>query len=161
VRYPIVEKGQKSFFVVDARRNCVVCGGASRGDQDAYIYCILDTHLPVRHSRPVALSTRVHRLLAFMTTKAARANVLSAYRAILREIYKSVSILPTPSLFLVLSHIFAFQSISPRSTRSRTTALNFRAVFESGSTKPSDTQNAITFLRSQRMYKVGHVRLVL
>ncbi|KAF8485037.1 hypothetical protein DFH94DRAFT_679547 [Russula ochroleuca] len=58
-----------------------------------------------------------------------------AYRAILRELYKA--------------------SISPRSTRSRTTALNFRAVLES--TKSSDfdvvTQNNITFLRSQRMYK--------
>jgi len=58
-----------------------------------------------------------------------------AYRAILREIYKA--------------------SISPRSTRSRTTAANLRLVLES--TKSSDfdhnTQNVVTFLRSQRMYK--------
>ncbi|KAI0254279.1 hypothetical protein BJV78DRAFT_1121729 [Lactifluus subvellereus] len=64
-----------------------------------------------------------------------RVKLVHAYRAILREIYKA--------------------SISPRSTRGRATALNFRAVLES--TKATDfdssTQNAITFLRSQRMYK--------
>lgn len=41
--------------------------------------------------------------------------------------------------------------------------MNFRAVLES--TKSSDfdvvTQNNITFLRSQRMYKVSHVLVVL
>jgi len=61
--------------------------------------------------------------------------LVHAYRAILRELYKA--------------------SISPRSTRSQATALNFRVILES--TKASDfdssTQNAITFLRSQRMYK--------
>ncbi|KAI9510453.1 hypothetical protein F5148DRAFT_976775 [Russula earlei] len=71
-----------------------------------------------------------------MATKAASTKVIHAYRAILRELYKS--------------------SMSTRSTRSPTTALNFRAILES--TKSSDLdntmQNAITFLRSQRMYKM-------
>ncbi|KAI0002975.1 hypothetical protein BJV74DRAFT_881936 [Russula compacta] len=59
-------------------------------------------------------------------------NAKAAYRAILRELYKA--------------------SIHPRSTRSRTTALSFRAILES-SDFDNGTQNAITFLRSQRMYK--------
>ncbi|KAI0303125.1 hypothetical protein BC826DRAFT_983510 [Russula brevipes] len=66
----------------------------------------------------------------------ARTKVIPAYRAVLRELYKA--------------------SISPGPTRSRTTASNIRAVLES--TKSGDfdntAQNAITFLRSQRMYKM-------
>jgi hypothetical protein len=96
-----------------------------------------------------------------MMTKAARANVLPAYRAILRELYKSVRI-PRHAI-VVLSHIYIFQSISPRATRSRTIALNFRAILQSAKSSDFDhsTQNAVTFLRSQRMYKVSHVRLAL
>jgi hypothetical protein len=67
-----------------------------------------------RHSRSVASSTRkkCHFLLTttglpgysaiFMTTKAVRTNVLSTYRAILRELYKSVCTSSSP--LLVLSH---------------------------------------------------------
>jgi hypothetical protein len=82
---------------------------------------------------------------------------------------ESISRYPTgalqSSLYSPTSHprvsltFMCFQSISPRSTRSRTTASNLRAVL--GSTKSSDfdhnTQNAITFLRSQRMHKVSHI----
>jgi hypothetical protein len=90
-------------------------------------------------------------------TRAARANVLPAYRAILRELYKSVRI-PRHAV-VVLSHLYIFQSISP----SRTIALNFRAILESAKSSDFDhsTQNAVTFLRSQRMYKVSHARLAL
>ncbi|KAI9429498.1 hypothetical protein H4582DRAFT_1768366, partial [Lactarius indigo] len=57
------------------------------------------------------------------------------YRAILRELYQA--------------------SIEPRSTRSRTTALKFRAILESStpSNLESISQNVVTFLRSQRMHK--------
>ncbi|KAI0301818.1 hypothetical protein B0F90DRAFT_250534 [Multifurca ochricompacta] len=43
----------------------------------------------------------------------------------------------------------------PRSTRSRITALNFRTILEStpSANFDSNTQNAITFLRSQRIHK--------
>jgi len=68
-------------------------------------------------------------------SQAIRAKVIPVYRAILRELYQS--------------------SIEPRSTRSRTTALKFRAILESStaSNLESTSQNALTFLRSQRMYK--------
>ncbi|KAI9466741.1 hypothetical protein BJY52DRAFT_1110584, partial [Lactarius psammicola] len=47
------------------------------------------------------------------------------------------------------------QSIEPRSARSRTTALKFRAILESStaSNLESTSQNVVTFLRSQRMHK--------
>ncbi|KAF8271771.1 hypothetical protein EI94DRAFT_1827443 [Lactarius quietus] len=68
-------------------------------------------------------------------SQAVRAKVRPVYRAILRELYKA--------------------SIEPRSTRSRTTALKFRAIVESSpsSSFESTSQNVITFLRSQRMHK--------
>ncbi|KAH8999386.1 hypothetical protein EDB92DRAFT_958259 [Lactarius akahatsu] len=70
-----------------------------------------------------------------MSTNSFRAKVIPVYRAILRELYQA--------------------SIEPRSTRSRTTALKFRAILES--TTPSNfestSQNVITFLLSQRMHK--------
>jgi len=83
----------------------------------------------IRSSR----SVRFPPLLCMATSTEVR----HAYRAILRELYKA--------------------SISPRSTRSRTTASNVRAVLVSTKSQSSDlnntTQNVITFLRSQRMYK--------
>ncbi|KAI0269261.1 hypothetical protein BC834DRAFT_865598 [Gloeopeniophorella convolvens] len=63
-------------------------------------------------------------------------SVVSSYRAILRELRKA--------------------SISPRSSRSNTTASTFRAILESSTSRDLDThaQNAITFLRSQHTYKI-------
>ena len=51
------------------------------------------------------------------------------------------------------------QSVSTPATRSKTIAKNFRAVIENGrQSDPQhfdhDLENAVTFLRSQRMYKV-------
>ncbi|KAH9179982.1 hypothetical protein EDB89DRAFT_1878019 [Lactarius sanguifluus] len=69
------------------------------------------------------------------STNSFRAKVIPVYRVILRELYQA--------------------SIEPRSTRSRTTALKFRAILES--TTPSNfestSQNVVTFLRSQRLHK--------
>ncbi|KAH9938444.1 uncharacterized protein B0H18DRAFT_967219 [Fomitopsis serialis] len=64
----------------------------------------------------------------------------SVYRAVVRELNRAAS-------------------ISAPATRSKTIAENFRAIIESGSQNDAqrfdhDLANAVTFMRSQRMYKI-------
>ena len=120
--------------------DCTVLWFSRPGQSGSAYFCI---------STLVAASS-----LMSTSSRAIRAKVIPVYRAILRELYQAVCVLYS---LVPPIHPNVTQSIEPRPKRSRATALKFRAILESStaSNLESTSQNIVTFLRSQRMYKVS------
>lgn len=93
---------------------------------------------------------------------------LASYRSVLRELRKSVRVKPV--FFQTSAHDSTLQSITTRDKRNRAISSNIRAIFEdhrkswqkgaaadvqeSQQKLVSAIANSVTYLRSQRVYKV-------